>query len=126
MFEKIISFIITIEVVEIGVEETQQFKFIVYTRHNTPKEQIDCWVFPPSTTMATSCNLHFVTYNMGKKMSLELFLLQCGSNFILITKWLIMTLFVHREEILKEDLHDILKEIEIKNWNGKALEKMTL
>jgi hypothetical protein len=52
---------------------------------------------------------------MGKKMSLELFLLQCGSNFILITKWLIMTLFVHREEILKEDLHDILKEIEIKN-----------
>jgi hypothetical protein len=37
-----------------------------------------------------------------------------------------MTLFVHREEILKEDLHDILKEIEIKNWNGKALEKMTL
>jgi hypothetical protein len=42
MFKKIISFIITIEVVEIGMEEAQQFKFIVYTRKNTPKEQIDC------------------------------------------------------------------------------------
>jgi hypothetical protein len=36
---------------------------------------------------------------MGKKMSLELFLLQCGSKFILTTKWPIMILFVHREEI---------------------------
>jgi branched-subunit amino acid transport protein AzlD len=54
MFEKIISFIITIEVVEIGMEETRQFKFIVYTRQNTPKEQRS-----PNRLLSLSTKCHY-------------------------------------------------------------------